>query len=248
MINYPRSLQSDLSFSWRRSGLQVRMCFSSFVNRQPLRGLQTALLTVPEHRGCSGWQKRKGDVSHERREKKGGEGKLAKNNPNSSTLKFWMRFCQGSGNWKGKCICFPTDCLFSAWWWQKYTKQYGPVWNYLKATRISLVQSAELKWSWLVIGSGDQLRLLCSVRAVCSCQFPLNKTQITVWNLKNKPCYRVSWIIFCYKTSSGNFLKIQIGSEDILIFQVDSEIAVITVLLSFKCRWFNGGSLIAQWN
>lgn len=186
MINYPRSLQSDLSFSWRRSGLQVRMCFSSFVNRQPLRGLQTALLTVPEHRGCSGWQKRKGDVSHERREKKGGEGKLAKNNPNSSTLKFWMRFCQGSGNWKGKCICFLTDCLFSAWWWQKYTKQYGPVWNYLKATRISLVQSAELKWSWLVIGSGDQLRLLCSVRAVCSCQFPSNKTQITVCNLKKK--------------------------------------------------------------
>lgn len=49
MINYPGSLQSDLSFSWRRrpgSGLQVRMCFSSCVNRQPHRGLQTASLTV----------------------------------------------------------------------------------------------------------------------------------------------------------------------------------------------------------
>lgn len=120
-----------------RSGLQVRMCFSRCVNRQPRRGLQTASLKVPEHRGCSGWQKRKADVSHGRREKKGWGGGLAKNTSNSSALKFlWMRFCQGSGNRKGRCICFPTDGLFSHRWWQEYTKQYGAVWNCLKATLV----------------------------------------------------------------------------------------------------------------
>lgn len=121
--------------------------------------------------------------------KGGGGRKSAKNNPDSSTLKFlWMRFCQGSGNRKGKRICFPSDSVFSSpcshRGWQKYTKQYGPAWHYPKATQIRLVQRAEWKWSWLVIGSGDQLRLFCSVRTVCSCQFPLNKTQITICKSK----------------------------------------------------------------
>lgn len=152
MITYPRSLQSDLSFSWRRppgSGLQVRMCFSSCVNRQPHRGLQTASLTVPER--CVALADRRGrQTFHTEGVKKGG-GKSTKNNPNSSAPKFlWMRFCQGSGNRKDKYICFPTDFLFSHRWWQKYTKQYGPAWNYPKATQISLVQSAESKWIWLL--------------------------------------------------------------------------------------------------
>lgn len=151
MINYPGSLQSDLSFSWRRppgSGLQVRMCFSSCVNRQPHPGLQTASLTVAlaDRRGRQTFHT-------EGVKKDGGAGGmgLAKNNPNSSTLKFlWMRFCQGSGNGKGKCICFPTDCLFSHRWWQKYTKQYGPVWNYPKATQIF----------WYKVQNGNEADLL----------------------------------------------------------------------------------------
>lgn len=214
MINYPRSLQSDLSFSWRRppgSGLQVRMCFSSCVNRKPHRGLQTASVTVPERRGCAGWQKRKADVSRGRREKGGGKkGKLAKNNPNSSALKFlWMRFCQGSGNRKRECICFPTDCLFPHRWWQKYTKQYGPVWNYPKATsnKFGTKSRIETKLTCYWFRWSVKTPLFCQDCLFLSVPLKQNPDYSLQLKKKHQTLFGVSWILLCYKTSSGNFLK-----------------------------------------
>lgn len=173
------------------------MCFSSCVDRQPHPGLQTAgasqFLSLTDEEGRhftrEAWKR-----------KKENRLKIILTAPHS-------RLC-GCGSAAVPEIggisifdslqmaCFHLIVLTGDG--RNTQSNVAPRWDFPKATQISLAHSAEWKRGWLVICYGDQLSLLSSVssvRTACSCQFPLNKTQITVCKLL-KPC---SWILFVFK-------------------------------------------------